>query len=147
MGYNPSIILVDNVEMHVESKRHIKLINAMKECYPNAQIFATTHSYHVSRNVSERSQVYDLRIIHSNDCIKKQPWRLYIIDEISDALVKLENLFLSDPQDKKFLKEEGEKLLQCCFSNDYDVNYLKDDVKEFIGAVEEIYIENLINIK
>jgi len=37
LEYSPSIILVDNIEMHVEKGRHIKLIQAMKDCFPNSQ--------------------------------------------------------------------------------------------------------------
>ena len=37
--YKPQIILVDNVEMHVDTGRHLELVRAMKRCFPDSQIF------------------------------------------------------------------------------------------------------------
>lgn len=43
IGY-PKIILIDNVEMHAYYKRHISLVDKLKESFKDQQIFATTHS-------------------------------------------------------------------------------------------------------
>ena len=40
----PSLILIDNVEMHVEIDRHVKLVKCIEECFPDSQILFTTHS-------------------------------------------------------------------------------------------------------
>lgn len=40
----PSLILIDNVEMHVEIDRHVKLVRCIEECFPDSQILFTTHS-------------------------------------------------------------------------------------------------------
>jgi len=40
----PSIIVVDNIEMHVYFKRHGKMIDKILRCFPNKQFFMTTHS-------------------------------------------------------------------------------------------------------
>ncbi len=40
----PPIILIDDVEMHVEKDRHLKLIKCIEECFPDSQIIFTTHS-------------------------------------------------------------------------------------------------------
>jgi len=38
------IILIDNIEMHIYFKRHLKLIKKLKELFPDKQFIATTHS-------------------------------------------------------------------------------------------------------
>jgi energy-coupling factor transporter ATP-binding protein EcfA2 len=40
----PSIILIDNVEMHVEIDRHMSLIRSIEKCFPDSQVVFTTHS-------------------------------------------------------------------------------------------------------
>lgn len=40
----PSLILIDNVEMHVEIDRHVKLVRCIEECFPDSQVLFTTHS-------------------------------------------------------------------------------------------------------
>jgi len=40
----PSIILIDNVEMHVEVDRHVSLVECIEQCFPDSQIIFTTHS-------------------------------------------------------------------------------------------------------
>ena len=40
----PSIILIDNVEMHVHLDRHALLLKSIEECFPESQIIYTTHS-------------------------------------------------------------------------------------------------------
>ena len=40
----PSVILIDDIEMHVELDRHIKLIKCVERCFPSCQVIFTTHS-------------------------------------------------------------------------------------------------------
>lgn len=40
----PSIVLVDNVEIHVAYTRHLRMIDEMKELFGGMQIVSTTHS-------------------------------------------------------------------------------------------------------
>lgn len=40
----PSVILIDDVEMHVEINRHLSLINCIEKCFPESQVIFTTHS-------------------------------------------------------------------------------------------------------
>jgi predicted ATP-dependent endonuclease of OLD family len=42
--FTPSILLIDNIEMHVQLSRHATLIEAIERCFPNSQIIFTTHS-------------------------------------------------------------------------------------------------------
>jgi len=44
MEHIPSIILIDNVEMHVEIGRHMALLNAIERMFPESQVVFTTHS-------------------------------------------------------------------------------------------------------
>lgn len=161
LEYMPQIILVDNVEMHVESSRHLKLIQAMKSCYPDSQIFTTTHSYHISRNFSERNQVYDLRIIHAKPLTKAEPWRLFLKDEINDCIIKL-NSCKAKPNDCKetannidlkqrsnineneMLIKEGELLLSQCEDVIENISVFKEKIFTFMSKVNVYYIEDLI---
>ncbi len=42
--YEDNIWLIDNIELHVDYKRHMKIIDRMDEFFPEVQIIATTHS-------------------------------------------------------------------------------------------------------
>ena len=88
----PQIILVDNIEMHVEMNRHIELVNSMKRCFPDSQIFASTHSYYISRYYKYRSQLFDMRLLKCSDIVKKEPIRLTLCDEIRDVIAKIESV-------------------------------------------------------
>jgi predicted ATP-binding protein involved in virulence len=140
LEYLPQIILIDNVEMHVESGRHLPLIKEMKSCFPDSQIFTTTHSYQISRNFSERSQVYDLRTIHAIPIIKAEPWRLCLIDEITDCLVKLEYY------GKEFQKciDEGRSLIKQCSKKIEDKDEFRNSVAKWMSGFNLININNLI---
>ena len=46
----PSIILIDNVEMHVHLDRHVLLLKSIEECFPESQIIYTTHSDSLIKN-------------------------------------------------------------------------------------------------
>lgn len=136
LGYSPSIILVDNIEMHVEKGRHIRLIQAMKDCFPNSQIFSTTHSYYVSKVFGKKSGIFDLRMIKSSDEIKKQPWRLCIIDEVNDCLVKL----LLSPNNEDLVCR-GKKIICRCEGDINDLQEFQDEVKTFLKEVSDIFIK------
>jgi len=40
----PSVILIDDIEMHVERSRHVQLLRCIERCFPKSQILFTTHS-------------------------------------------------------------------------------------------------------
>lgn len=54
-----SIILIDNIEMHIYWKRHMKLIQKMEEFFPNHQIICTTHSPILIKEMPEK-YIYDI---------------------------------------------------------------------------------------
>lgn len=137
LEFSPSIILIDNVEMHVESGRHLPLIQAMKKCFSESQIVTTTHSYHISRNFSHKYQVYDLRLLNSNDIYRKQPWRLQLQDEIKDAIVKEKSIATIE-------SSKGTELLDMLSKEIYDLSDFSKKVQDFINETNNKFINDLI---
>lgn len=142
--YMPEIILVDNIEMHVERSRHISLIEAMKKCFPNSQIFSTTHSYYISKYFGKKSGIFDLRIIESNDFIKKEPWRLCIIDELNDSMVKI--MVAKDLPEYSTLQERGKNLLDACYCNINDLHEFRNNLKIFLKDVADIFSNCVLSL-
>ena len=141
--YTPQIILVDNITMHVESGRHINLVQSMKGCFPKSQIFGTTHSYQISRNFSQKNELYDLRLIKASDLIVEQPWRLYLADEVKDCLSKLKAMNFC----KELVGEEiifGEKLLTQLLEDKMNEEKLKDDLEKFFGKTNHLFIQDAV---
>jgi energy-coupling factor transporter ATP-binding protein EcfA2 len=142
--YNPQIILIDNIAMHVESGRHLNLIDSIKRCFPNSQIFSTTHSYQISRHFGDKTQLYDLRLIRASDIIKKEPWRLYFSDELRDCLSKLNSMTTID---RNILDEEIRKcneLIGKCFSEDSGFELLAD-VRCCMGRISYLFTLDTYN--
>lgn len=142
LDYIPSIILIDNVEMHVESGRHLPLIMAMKRCFTDSQLITTTHSYHISRNFSDKNQVYDLRLLNCSETYRREPWRLQVHDEIKDALIKLHTL-----NDTDNIIEDGKELLKQLDETITDIDDFRSDVKQFMFEVVSSFVEDLIEKK
>lgn len=138
--YMPSIVCIDNAEMHVESGRHIQLIESMKKCFPNSQIFATTHSYQISKNFGDKLQLYDLRLLKSSDLIKKEQWRLYLADEIRDSIFKLQSI--KSCKEINDLIGDGKKLLAACYDDSFPG--LINSSKFFIQKVSDFFIEDIV---
>jgi energy-coupling factor transporter ATP-binding protein EcfA2 len=139
LEYIPSIILIDNVEMHVESGRHLPLIRAMKRCFNDSQIITTTHSYHISRNFSDKHQVYDLRLLNCKEIYRQEPWRLQVFDEIKDALIKLETF-----DDTDEIVEDGEELMKQLEEPISDISDFRSDFKQFMFEVVCCFVEDVI---
>lgn len=135
----PQIILVDNVEMHVEQGRHVSLIEAMRECFPESQIFTTTHSYYLSRIFGKRANITDLRTIRSPKIIKEQPWRLWMMDEISEGMMKLEAIKCKDET-----YELGKILLEQLYNGGKDLRGFDESVKIFLKEVCEKIVIDMI---
>mgnify|MGYP000981159932 CR=1 FL=1 len=146
--YTPKIILIDNVEMHIESGRHLQLIDSMKRCFPNSQIFTTTHSHRISKNFDERHQLYDLRRIRSKGILKDKPWRIYLIDEIEDSLLKLRAVTMNVTSSYKGTSMTsndveiiGKEILKRCYEN-CDEKELLSDAEEFLSAVSLLFVRD-----
>jgi AAA15 family ATPase/GTPase len=140
--YMPSVVCVDNAEMHVEAGRHIQLIESMKKCFPNSQIFASTHSYQISKNFGERNQLYDLRTLKATGLIKEEPWRLYVSDEIKDGLSKLKSFTLTDTT-IDILKKKGEELIKKCLESPDSKAIIQESIL-FLKEVAELFVKDMI---
>ena len=138
LEYTPRIILIDNVEMHVERGRHLRLIESLKKCFPESQIFTTTHSYYISRGFGIKGCVYDLRLIGANDFIKKEPWRLCIMDEIMEALIRIEAI-----DEKNKLLSNGKKLLNVCSIRINNLQKFKNDLEKFLKECSTLFLKSM----
>lgn len=61
-----NIVLVDNIEMHVYFKRHVKMLEKILEKFPNKQFIVTTHSSIMIDHVKNKfgdSCLFDIPII------------------------------------------------------------------------------------
>lgn len=144
MEFTPKIILIDNVEMHVETKRHIPLIQSLKKCFPESQIFSTTHSVKISKNLRFQKEVYDLRLIYASDLLRKEPWRLYCIDEVDDYISKAECLY--DESRSKELIERGIYIRKNLTEN-VDGMTVIDETKRFTKDVEDEFVNDMLGLK
>jgi len=140
MEYTPRIICIDNATMHVELERHIALIEAIKRCFEGSQIFATTHSYRMSRNFGDKNQMYDLRLVNDS---KKESWQLEIYDELSDSISKLRSFSLN-PQVVNGQLDIGLGLQKRCFNEGRSLKFF-EEVGLFLKRVIELHIEDMYN--
>ena len=139
----PSVVCIDNAEMHVEAGRHIQLIQSLKRCFPKSQIFATTHSYQISRNFGDRNQLYDLRLIKEDNIIQLEPWRLYVSDEIKEAISKLRS-FTIYPETINLLIKQGEVLIKKCFDPLRLESEIVIDSKIYLQRIAQLFVEDMV---
>jgi len=57
---NYDIFLIDNIELHIYFRRHMLLIEKIKEHFSNKQIIATTHSGIIVNNL-EKKYLFDVK--------------------------------------------------------------------------------------
>jgi len=126
----PSIILIDNVTMHIEVGRHIAILDALERCFEDSQIICTCHSEPVSRYLPFRQRLFDMRLITAPDAIRKEPWRLRMFDEVSDAVRRLTLMGCMDDT------KPGTEILHRLFK-DPDSDKLMDDSLTFLSTVPE----------
>jgi len=138
----PKIILVDDIAMHVAVSRHIPLVESMQKCYPDSQIFSTTHSYRITKNLQRINEIYDLRLIHASNIIMKESWRLRIKDEVEDAIFKLNGL---NSEETQLLKIRGEKIKSDCVLPIRDLHTFKTDVMFFLKEVSDLYVIGILS--
>ncbi len=140
----PRIICIDNIEMHVEIQRHMPLINALKKCFPDSQIFSTTHSPRVIKTLLKTGEIYDLRFIYANELEKTNPGRIYLIDEIDNLCSQVETS--KDIFWREKYAEQG-KLLKKNMSEDPDFAGVCESMKIFSKGVSEHFINDMAALK
>jgi hypothetical protein len=101
----PSIILVDNVLMHIEVGRHLAVMESLSKCFPNSQLIVACHSIPVSKCLPNRESIFDMRWIEVPGLMWREPWRLRLLDDLLEALERLSNI----PMDK--CSEESHKFI------------------------------------
>lgn len=138
LDYTPPIILIDNFEMHVHRFRHMALLEALRRCYPDSQIFATTHSHSVSKTLGENAGIYDMRLLRANRIVKKEPWRLKVIDELDDCIIKLKAVD-SDPS----LLIEAKKIQDLCYKSINDLQKFKENLTRFLNKTIELFVSDI----
>lgn len=88
----PSIIIVDNVLMHIEVGRHLSVMNSLSMCFPNSQLVVACHSTPVSKCFPQRESLLDMRWTEINGLVWREPWRLRMLDDIYEALERISNI-------------------------------------------------------
>ncbi len=56
----PSIVLVDNLEMHVHYKRHMRMLEELKDLFGGMQIISTTHSLPIIEKYEPKEDLIDI---------------------------------------------------------------------------------------
>jgi len=88
----PSMIIVDNVLMHIEVGRHLSVMNSLSMCFSNSQLIVACHSTPVSKCFPDRESLFDMRWTSVSGLVWREPWRLRMLDDIYEALERLSNI-------------------------------------------------------
>lgn len=59
----PSIVLIDNLEMHVHYKRHLRMADEIKDLFKGKQIIGTTHSPVLINEYSPKEDMFDIEVL------------------------------------------------------------------------------------
>lgn len=110
------IILIDEIDVHLHPQWQARLVNALKELLPNAQIIATTHSPSIIQT-AETNEIIALYFDENNDiCIKELEQKEYgyqgwTIEEILRDVMGMEETMSSFYEDtsKKFERAINEE--------------------------------------
>ena len=110
----PSIIIIDNAVMHIEVGRHLAVLDALEKCFTESQIIVACHSVPITKYISHRERLMDLRILLTTPFIASHPWRIRMIDEIDDSLMRLRSVLmeLGTNSAVSSLIKEGENILK-----------------------------------
>jgi len=136
----PSIILIDNATMHVEVGRHISVIESLEKCFPESQIIATCHSVPVAKSLPRRERLMDMRFLDTPQWIRDEPWRLRLIDDVSETVERLRNAGMGQKAD------EGSAILASLQSAPTCDTVYDDFVKpscEFLSQAPFLLMEDL----
>lgn len=134
----PQIIMVDNVTDHVELDRHLPLLSAMEECFPESQLICTCHSNPVQRNF-DKQKIVDLRYIKVPNRVWEEPFRLKLMDEVNNVIDKVKYAHLNDPELQEQLKQWKKGVEDKLLRSDNAIEHV-DEIKGFIGHLFKKYI-------
>jgi len=85
----PSVIVVDNVLMHIEVGRHLAVMDCLQKCFPNSQLIVACHSVPVSKSLPNRESLFDMRWLEIPSIMWREPWRLRLLDDVNESLERL----------------------------------------------------------
>lgn len=113
------IILIDEIDVHLHPEWQARLVNALKELLPNAQIIATTHSPSIIQT-AKTNEIIALYFDENNDiCIKDLEqkefgYQGWTIEEILKDVMGMEETMSSlyEKTSKKFEKAINEEDIQ-----------------------------------
>ncbi len=119
------IILIDEIDVHLHPEWQARLVNALKELLPSAQIIATTHSPSIIQT-AETNEIIALYFDENNDiCIKELEEKEYgyqgwTIEEILRDVMGMEETMSSFYEDisrkfEKAINEEDIKTAKECY--------------------------------
>ena len=132
--YVPSVILIDDVEMHVELDRHIDLIECIERCFPGSQTIFTTHSPKIIYGFDlERLQDLTIKTNFVNDTWRK-------------SLVRLMCQLSFFETDVKLIEKSKSILNDLRTNKDLDMDVVKKEILDFaektnknkIGAIDKV---------
>jgi len=83
-----------------------------------------------------------LRTIHADPIIVAEPWRLRVIDEIEDALYKLNGL---DGDEWLSLHNTGINLRYACSLEINDLDKFRVEVASFLKEVSDLYVIHMLS--
>lgn len=58
VGTSPGVLMIDELDMHLHVEWQETIVDSLKKCFPNIQIFATTHSPKLIQSVSREELVH-----------------------------------------------------------------------------------------
>lgn len=109
----PSIILVDNVLMHIEVGRHLSVMQSLSRCFPDSQLIVACHSVPVSKCLPNRESIFDMRWIDVPGLVWREPWRLRLLDDVYESLERLSSVSVSSkPQELSKFISQGASLIR-----------------------------------
>lgn len=124
----PSVIIVDNVLMHIEVGRHLAVMDSLAKCFPYSQLVVACHSVPVSKCLPKRERLFDMRWIDIPGLMWREPWRLRVADDVGECLERLSNASSTGDETMRFTSA-GASLLRRIETD-------TDSQKTMIAAVE-----------
>lgn len=117
------IIMIDEIDIHLHPQWQAKIVNVLKETFPNAQIIATTHSPSVLQTAKAEEIIPLYKDKEENTCIKElnlgkyglQGWTLEeILENVMGMPLTNSQLYMDTIHkfDKAMNEEDQEKILQ-----------------------------------
>jgi len=141
----PSLLLIDNATMHIEVGRHLRVIDSLEKCFPNTQLIITCHSTPVQKCLQDRERLMDMRFLTYPKLLSDEPWRLRLIDDISETVERL-STSLPDSKDRMAILEEGSTLISLLGSvNTTPKTHLVSACRIFLQKALDMVYSDILN--